>query len=204
MIGVYGASGHGREIMPLVRGDAVFIDDAKASERIGHYDVLSFAQFCALEAEDKSVAIAVGDPAMRRKLAERCTVHGLPNASIFAEEFRQGDRCAVGQGAIFCRYSQITSDIHIGRYFHANIYASVAHDCEIGDFVTFAPGARCNGNIVIEDDVYVGSGAILRQGTPDKKMRIGKGAVIGAGAVVLGDVAPGAVVVGNPARELAR
>lgn len=44
----------------------------------------------------------------------------------------------------------------------------------------------------------------MRQGTPDKKLRIGKGAVIGAGAVVLNDVPPGATMVGNPARLLQR
>ena len=70
--------------------------------------------------------------------------------------------------------------------------------------MTLAPRVCINGNTVIEDDVYVGTGAILRQGTPDKPLRIGKGAVIGMGAVVTKDVAPGETVVGNPARPLDR
>ena len=36
----------------------------------------------------------------------------------------------------------------------------------IGDFVTFAPGVKCNGNIHIEDHVYIGAGAVIKQGTP--------------------------------------
>ena len=48
--------------------------------------------------------------------------------------------------------------------------------------------------VVIEDDVFIGTRAIILKG-----VRIGKGAVVGAGAVVTRDVAPGAVVAGNPA-----
>jgi acetyltransferase-like isoleucine patch superfamily enzyme len=74
----------------------------------------------------------------------------------------------------------------------------------IGDYVTFAPRVHCNGNVHIEDHAYIGTGAILRQGTPDKPLIIGRGAVVGMGAVVTKDVAPNTVVVGNPAKILER
>jgi acetyltransferase-like isoleucine patch superfamily enzyme len=49
--------------------------------------------------------------------------------------------------------------------------------------------------IVVEDDVWIGSGAILTDG-----VRVGRGAVVAAGAVVTGDVPPHTVVAGVPAR----
>ena len=49
--------------------------------------------------------------------------------------------------------------------------------------------------VVIEDDVWIGIGAIILKG-----VRIGCGARIGAGAVVAGDVPAGATIFGNPAR----
>lgn len=53
--------------------------------------------------------------------------------------------------------------------------------------------------IVVEDDVWIGAGAILTDG-----IRVGKGAVIAAGAVVTADVPPHTVVGGVPARVLKR
>ena len=72
----------------------------------------------------------------------------------------------------------------------------------VGDYVTLAPRVSLNGNVVVEDHVYVGTGAVIRQGTPDKPLVLGRGCIIGMGAVVTKDVAPGVTVVGNPARPL--
>lgn len=49
--------------------------------------------------------------------------------------------------------------------------------------------------VVIEDDVWIGIGAILLKG-----VQVGKGARIGAGAVVTSNVPAGVMVAGNPAR----
>lgn len=53
------------------------------------------------------------------------------------------------------------------------------------------------GDIVIEDDVWLGYGVIVLDG-----VRIGAGAVVGAGSVVVKDIPPMAVAVGNPARVI--
>ena len=54
------------------------------------------------------------------------------------------------------------------------------------------------GELVIEDDVWIGHSAMILPGCK----RVGRGAVIGAGAIVTKDVDRYAIVVGNPARKL--
>lgn len=51
--------------------------------------------------------------------------------------------------------------------------------------------------VVIEDDVWLGIGSIILQG-----VRIGKGSIIGAGAVVTHDIPPYSVAVGTPAKVI--
>lgn len=51
--------------------------------------------------------------------------------------------------------------------------------------------------VVIEDDVWIGSGAVILPG-----VTVGRGAIVGAGAVVTGDVAPLTLVAGVPARPI--
>lgn len=153
---------------------------------------------------DYGIVIAIAEAAVRRRIDTEMRASGRPLVSLIAPTALRRGPCEVGEGAILCDHTILTADVRIGRQFHANLYSYVAHDCVIGDFVTLAPRVCINGNTVVEDDVYIGTGAILRQGTPDKPLRIGKGAVIGMGAVVTKDVAPGETVIGNPARPLER
>ncbi len=127
---------------------------------------------------------------------------GVPVFSVMSSSACILDDVQMGEGAFLAPFVTLTSNIRIGRHFHANLYSYVEHDCVIGDFVTFAPSVHCNGSVVIEDHAYLGSGCILRQGRPGAPLVIGAGAVVGMGAVVTRSVPPGITVAGNPARPL--
>lgn len=207
VIGIYGSSGFGREVLPVLRAQyadselqIVFVDDFTEGE-VNNTRSLSFSEFANLSGQ-KRIVVAVADSVVRRKLVTKCEEAEIYFSSVQAENVIFGDEVSIGEGSIICPFSHITSNVVIGRHFHSNIYSYVAHDCRIGDFVTFAPGVKCNGNVHIEDDAYIGTGAILRQGTPDRPLVIGQGAIVGMGAVVTKDVPSGVTVVGNPARIL--
>lgn len=213
IVAVYGASGFGREIMPLVKKQYaavypdvrfVFVDDNPESETLNGYPIFTYIQFQSLMVMNKFVVLAIADSGIREKLAAKCEEDEVGVLSVTADNVVVLDELDIDEGAILCHFTQLTSNIRIGKHFHANIYSYVAHDCVIGDYVTFAPGVRCNGNIHIQDHAYIGTGAIIKQGTPTKPLVIGKGAVIGMGAVVTKNVAPGVTVVGNPAKTLVK
>ena len=206
-VAIFGTGGFGRDILPLVKaqvgdGNVIFVQDrVEIGERsLRGIRVVTFEEFTAAEFNNWTVAIAVANSAARRNIAGRLNAAKRSAAAVFAPTFVKYDNIEIGEGAIFCDYTMATVDVKIGRHFHGNIYSYIEHDCVIGDFVTFAPRVNCNGNIVIEDDVYVGASAVIKQGSSDKPLRIGRGAVIGMGAVVTKDVAAGSTVVGNPAR----
>lgn len=199
LIGVYGAGGCGRGVLPLLRGQSdqlVFIDDGETASQVNGQPVLTWDRFLAQPDPEKSVCLAIASPATRKSLAAKCDAAGLPLQSARAASVVEMDDVHIGHGAVLSPFVTLTSNIRIGRAFHANLHSYVEHDCRIGDFVTFAPGVCCNGAVTIGDGAYIGAGAMIRQG-----VSIGAGAVVGMGAVVLRDVPAQTTVFGNPARE---
>ncbi len=73
----------------------------------------------------------------------------------------------------------------------------INHDAVIEDRVIFATGVSLAGSVHVEADCYLGQACTIRQ-----YIRIGRGSLIGMGAVVVKDVAPNSVIVGNPGRRL--
>lgn len=211
--GIIGAGGYGREVIPLAsaslsaslasgEAELFFVVEGEGSaETVNGFPVLSMDAFLALAGE-RYFSIAIGASDVRERIGKLCEDQGAAPFSVIAQNVVVLDANEIGEGVVLSPFVTVTSNAKIGKHFHANIYSYVAHDCVIGDFVTFAPGVKCNGNVVIEDHAYIGTGAVIKQGTPKRPLTIGRGAIVGMGAVVTKSVAPGDTVIGNPARPL--
>lgn len=209
---IYGSGGFGRGVLPLVpagraqgesgRPPIVFVEDDPSLRGtiVNGTPVISFADLCAAEHCQRKVTIAIADGRTRQRLVNNCERAGLSFFDVKAADCLIYTHNRIAEGHIFCARTMVTVNATIGRHFQCNIFSYVEHDCEIGDFVTFAPRVCCNGRVSIGDYAYLGTGAIIKQGQPGKPLRIGAGAIVGMGAVVTADVPPGVVVVGNPAR----
>lgn len=204
---IFGSGGFGRELVAPARlylgqrgrNDQIVFATDKPTD--GPFDRDVFEINTSEIAEDDEVVIALGEPAQREQVHDRI---GGKRGSLIAPTALIGPNVLLLSGAVICDYAMITASCSIGWQFQANIYSYVAHDCVVGNFVTLAPRASVNGNVHIGNNVYIGTGAVIKQGTKSNPITIGHGAVIGMGAVVTKSVAEGEVVVGNPAKPLSR
>ena len=107
-----------------------------------------------------------------------------------------------------------TVSIGTGTRINADVILDCRGGIEIGDHVSISPQvaivtadhdhqaadfALRHRRVVIEDHVWIGMRATILPG-----VRVGRGAVVAAGAVVTRDVEPGSIVAGVPARRVAQ
>jgi len=117
--------------------------------------------------------------------------------AIIRENVEIGDRAVVMMGAVI----NIGAVIGEGSMIDMNAVlggrATVGKNCHIGAGSVLAGVVEppCANPVVIEDDVLVGANAVVLEG-----VRVRRGAVVAAGAVVIEDVPENAVVAGIPAR----
>jgi acetyltransferase-like isoleucine patch superfamily enzyme len=107
----------------------------------------------------------------------------------------------IGRESLIGEYTIIRGHggVHIGDHVYTSPFTqiiAVNHVFDDPDQSFVDQGITAEG-IVIEDDVWLGSGSIVTDG-----VRIGKGAVVAAGSVVIKDVSPHTVVAGVPAKHV--
>lgn len=208
-IAIFGAGGFGREVHMLVQQ----INAAKNTwEFIGYFDdgveegviingfpVLGGKNELNAWPEPIHIVYAIGDPMTKRKIVENIynplihyptLIH--PNVLIGDMQFN-----SIGEGSIICAGNIITVNIKIGKHVILNLSCTTGHDTTIGDYCSFMPTVNISGEVVIEDAVYVGTGAkIINQ------LTIGENTIIGSGAVVAKTLPANCTAVGIPAKPI--
>ncbi len=209
---LYGYGGFGREVMPILKN--LYPDDRNIfvvhkefmpeQSSINSIEIISFEDFLDIPNHEKNITITIADPIKRSALSKEIDSHKITRKSIFSKNSLIMDNVEISNGAIICPFVTLTSNIRIGQNFHANLYSYVAHDCIVGNNVTFAPSVKCNGNVIIEDNVFIGTGAIIKQGKKDNPIVIGTNSIISSGSFVTKNVSESTTVFGNPAKVLSK
>lgn len=95
LLGIYGAGGNGRVVMPLARAQygrdmrLVFIDDSFADGDIGHingHDAMNWEMFLGQPEKDKGISISIANSRIREKLDKRAQQHGVDLVDVRADE----------------------------------------------------------------------------------------------------------------------
>lgn len=148
--------------------------------------------------EETNVAICVGSPALRKKIAEKLKKN--PNLKFPVILLGNTKICSdiqIGQGSIVSMDCRISTNVILGEFVFLNMGVRICHDGRIGDFTTLSPEVKLAGAVSVGAGSDIGLGTKVIQG-----IAIGSNVVSGAGSVIIRDVADNSTVVGVPAKEV--
>ncbi len=201
---IVGARGLGREVLSQLRGDAAcnrywiiagFLDSAGPSILVDGCDVPVIGSPLTYEPfhMDRFVP-AIGDPRAKEEYVAPLLSKGAHFIAI-RTNVRLGDRSTWGVGVVFGLETMISADCKIGNFVHIDSRANIGHDVTVGDY------CHIGSMVFIAGGVTIGKGVTINPlSSIAAQVTIGDGAVIGMGSVVLRDVPPDTLVMGNPAR----
>jgi len=101
----------------------------------------------------------------------------------------------IGQGVVVSEGCLINPGVIIDDHAALSVGAIVGHDCIIGSFCIIGPSVQICGNVIIQEEVYVGACAAILP-----RIVIGKGTTLGAGTMITKNIEANKFVIGNPFR----
>lgn len=209
-IAIYGAGGFGREVHMLieqinyVKAEWEFLgffddDFEKKGKQINGFEVLGGLNELNKLKEELFLVLAIGNPTTKKKIINKLNNSYLKFPRLIHPNVLLGDPkyLEIGEGTIICASNIITCNIKIGKHVILNLACTIGHDTIINDYCSFMPTVNISGEVLIEEGVYVGTGAkIINQ------LTIGSNTIVGAGAVVSKNLPSNCTAVGIPAKPI--
>jgi len=204
---IVGAGGFGKEVLwtlldcnkkSEIYNFLGFIDDSESlkNQHIYGFPVLGGIDwFSSNNINEISCVIGIGDPKLRRQVVNKLEKIGVEFATVIHPSVIHSEFLEIGKGTIIQAGCIITVDTKIGDHVHINIDTTIGHNCMIKNFVTLNPGVHINGWTDIDEEAYVGTGAVAID-----RIKIGKKSVIAAGTVLISNVPDFSMYAGVPGK----
>ena len=194
---IIGAGGHAKVAIRAAQLSGIKIvavfDDAAEKQGTTICEVpIVGAIHSILEAEPLPTLIAIGDNALRMRLADQWD---LAWATVIHPQSCIDRSVEIGVGTLVLAGAVVQVDAHLGNHVVINNNATVEHDCRV------ETGAHLSGNACLAGASSIGSGTLVGIGASVLPgVRVGEYSTVGAGAVVANDLGNGVTAVGVPAR----
>lgn len=192
-VAIIGAGGHGDTVAECLEPYGVPCIRLDESPRSGLHSPQDFFSD-ELHRDAVEAIVATGDNGSRRRLTEWMIDLGVRPATVRHPSSYLSSSAVVFPGSAILYGAHVGTRVRLGKGCIVNNLASIGHNCVLGDYVNVCDGTVFGGSVVVEDDVFIGLNCTILP-----KLRIGRGAVIGAGSVVTKDVPAGEMWAGNPA-----
>ena len=196
---VYGASGHARVLIDLMRLAKEFFpvaavdDDPSDTEVLGVPVVGTSSLLAQLKAEGLERAVlgigSVDNHQRRVKLYDRLVAAGLNVPNLIHPRAIVEPSVVMGVGNQIFAGAMVGSATKLGDDTIINSGTIVCHDCVIGSHTHLSPGAILAGGVEVGENTLVGMGATVYLG-----IRIGSNVIIANGSHIMKDVRDGSVM----------
>lgn len=189
---LYGASGHAKVIIDILRSSGIIVDALVDDNESIHE--LNGIKVVHKEKSFSPIIVSIGNNSIRKRIVESLTGHfgkAVHPSALISPSAKIEEGTVVMSGAI------IQADVNVGKHCIINTGASVDHECQLGDFVHISPHSTLCGNVRIGEGTWVAAGCTIIPG-----INIGKWSVIGAGSVVVKDIPDGVLAYGNPCKVI--
>ena len=205
---IFGAGGFGREVktlldqINLVTNDFDFIgfydDGIQTGIMINGHEVLGNSDDLARIDEEIQVLLAVASPKAKLNILYKLNKKNFKFPTLIHPNVIIGsDNITIGRGTIIGAGCILTCNIEIQEFVLLNLSCTVGHDTKIDSFCSFMPSVNISGEVLIKENVYVGTGAKIIN-----RIEIGRNTIVGAGAVVSKSLPENCTAVGIPAKPI--
>lgn len=145
--------------------------------------------------DDELFVCTLPDPKIKREYTSLLESRGAEFTTLIHKLSTVSSRAVIGRGCIIGCFCGIAVDVRIGNHTSLNSHIGIGHDSILGDYCHLNAFTLVGGFSHLADGVTVHPHASI---LPRK--RIGEGAVIGVGSVVIRSVKRLTTVFGNPAK----